>query len=80
MDFLFELLFQIIPGKFWIFVLAVLLVIGGVYVWRDGSVERGRYDMATAARAKPIRPRSGTKASAANAAPVLTTTMPLAWT
>lgn len=47
MSFIFELLFQIIPGKFWIFVLAVLLVIGGIYVWREGGRERGFYAAAT---------------------------------
>jgi hypothetical protein len=47
MDFIFELLFQIIPGKFWVFVLAVLLIAGGVYVWRVGGRERGYYAAAT---------------------------------
>lgn len=52
MNFIFELLFQIIPGTFWIFVLAVLLVLGGVYVWRVGGQERGYYSAATGKESK----------------------------
>ncbi len=39
MEFIFELLFQIISGKVWIFLLAVTLIVGGIYVWRIGGLE-----------------------------------------
>lgn len=52
MGFIFELLFQIIPGKFWVFLLCVLLIIGGVYVWRVGGKERAIYDAATGAESR----------------------------
>ncbi len=52
MEFIFELLFQIIPGKVWIFLLAVVLIVGGIYVWRIGGQERARYDAATGSESK----------------------------
>jgi hypothetical protein len=55
MDFIIELLFEIIPGKVWIFALAVLLIVGGVYVWRIGGEERSRYYAATGSESRTVQ-------------------------
>lgn len=47
MNFLFELIFELIPGKVWGFIFAVLFIVAGVYLWTGNNEERARYDLAT---------------------------------
>ena len=47
-DFIFELL-GFIPPRLFAFVLSVLFIIGGVWVWQAGTAERAIYDAAVGA-------------------------------
>jgi hypothetical protein len=47
-----EFILELIPPRLFGFLIGVLFIIGGVYVWQAGSAERALYDNATGAGCK----------------------------
>lgn len=54
MQFLFELIFELIPGKVWGFLFAILFIVAGFYLWTGNDAERARYDLATNEQARTV--------------------------
>lgn len=49
-----EFILELIPPRLLAFIIAVLFIAGGVYVWQQGSAERALYDVALGPGSKAI--------------------------